>query len=287
MLCPECKEFVAPNFKYCPQCGIPVFHSEETFINARKVTPTTETKTTQQTMHKKKETIDYLVSFSIVFLIGSVIFLIIVLTAIISYKQGYRLTLFSSSKESTAQQPAQKQESKQPTQQPTQTTEQTTAPAAPGQSQQQEPQRQDPPRQQPTPEQETLRLYEIGHYGYAEFPAIDPNGRLIPTSFYVNPGEFKAFNFSLYKTIKVHCYFIAKGGAGNDIQVFIANAQSMVNLQNGHSAPVFYDSRQLTTDSFYIILPAGEYSIGFNNKFSIFTRKFVNAELFYYTQGGL
>lgn len=74
--------------------------------------------------------------------------------------------------------------------------------------------------------------------------------------------------------------FNASGGSGNDITAVIAEEREFINWINGHEAMVFYGTRgKKTTDRFDVTLAPGEYYLGFSNKFSMFTDKYVFAEV--------
>lgn len=80
--------------------------------------------------------------------------------------------------------------------------------------------------------------------------------------------------------------FVAKGGIGNDIEVFLLSEQDFVNWQNGHNAASLYNSGKITMGTINVSLAsnAGTYYLVFNNKFSLLSRKSVNvnARMTYY-----
>ncbi len=74
--------------------------------------------------------------------------------------------------------------------------------------------------------------------------------------------------------------FEAAGGRGNDVEVFITDADGLVNLQNGHPADVLYQSGKVTTGEIAVSVPkAGSYFLVFNNRFSVFSDKFISGPI--------
>ncbi|MGB6962444.1 MAG: emp24/gp25L/p24 family protein [Candidatus Acidiferrum sp.] len=74
--------------------------------------------------------------------------------------------------------------------------------------------------------------------------------------------------------------FRANGGRGNDIDVFLADEDSFVNLINGHKAPMLYNSRKETIGKLNVpITKSGTYYLCFNNHFSSVTPKQVFADV--------
>lgn len=74
--------------------------------------------------------------------------------------------------------------------------------------------------------------------------------------------------------------FRANGGLGNDIDVFLADEDSFVNLMNRHPAPTLYNSHKETIGKFDVpIKRSGTYYLCFNNRFSPLTPKQVFAEV--------
>lgn len=73
--------------------------------------------------------------------------------------------------------------------------------------------------------------------------------------------------------------FTASGGSGNDIIVLVMGATDYVNWENEHQASTYYDSGQITTGGFNVILPSsGTYHLVYSNQFSIISTKNVNTQ---------
>ena len=73
--------------------------------------------------------------------------------------------------------------------------------------------------------------------------------------------------------------FTASGGSGNDIIVYVFDSTNYVNWENGHQSSAYYNSGQVTTDSFSINLPAGgTYYLVYDNSFSFLSSKNVNTQ---------
>jgi len=74
--------------------------------------------------------------------------------------------------------------------------------------------------------------------------------------------------------------FTASGGSGNDIIVYVMDATSYVNWQNGHQGSTYYNSGQTTTGSFSVNFPtSGTYYLVYSNTFSTFSTKNVNTQV--------
>lgn len=69
--------------------------------------------------------------------------------------------------------------------------------------------------------------------------------------------------------------FEAQGGTGNDIEMFVLDADGLENWKNGHTVNAFFNSGRLTVKSFDFMLGQGQYFVVFNNKFSWMTPKAV------------
>ena len=75
--------------------------------------------------------------------------------------------------------------------------------------------------------------------------------------------------------------FSATGGSGNDIIGMLLTADDYENWRTGHNFQTLYNSGQVTQETVNVKLPndAGKYYFVFNNKFSFFTPKAVQANL--------
>jgi hypothetical protein len=109
------------------------------------------------------------------------------------------------------------------------------------------------------------------------------------TAFTVKAGSSEYFEFSIpanTTNVFVDGHFIATGGTGNDIEVYILNSDQFVNFQNHHQTTTFYNSQRETQNSINAVLPsgAGNYYLVFNNGFSLLTPKAVQASaILHYT----
>jgi hypothetical protein len=85
--------------------------------------------------------------------------------------------------------------------------------------------------------------------------------------------------------VQVQGHFTATGGMGNDIIVYVADADAFINLRNGHQVNVYYNSQKVTQESINAVLPntPGTYYLILDNRFSLITPKAVavNATLTY------
>ena len=73
--------------------------------------------------------------------------------------------------------------------------------------------------------------------------------------------------------------FIASGGAGNDIKVYVMSATDYTNWSTGHSVTPLYNSGQLTTASFDVSLGIGTYYVVYDNSFSVISTKNVTTRV--------
>ena len=103
----------------------------------------------------------------------------------------------------------------------------------------------------------------------------------------VQAGSYNYYAFTVpagAANIHVVGTFTATGGGGNDIVVYIMDQTDFVNWSNRHQSTAYYNSGQLTTESFDIDLGPGiSYDLVYSNIFSAFTSKNVQttANLFY------
>ena len=74
--------------------------------------------------------------------------------------------------------------------------------------------------------------------------------------------------------------FRASGGRGNDIQVVLADEDSLENLLNGHKVPSLYKTQPITNGKLDVpITESGTYYLVFNNRFSMLSPKQVFADV--------
>jgi hypothetical protein len=86
------------------------------------------------------------------------------------------------------------------------------------------------------------------------------NQPITSTAFTVKAGSFDYFAFSVPSdatNVFVDGHFVATGGAGNDIEVYILNSDEYVNFQNHHQTATFYNSQRETQNSINAVLPTG------------------------------
>lgn len=117
-----------------------------------------------------------------------------------------------------------------------------------------------------------------------------PTIRYVPVSQKIATGQIvvKSSGYVQYriridpqmKDARVTGSFNASGGSGNDISAVIAREDEFTNWINGHQARVFYGTNgKKTTDSFDVRLAPGSYVLGFSNKFSAFSDKYIFLEV--------
>lgn len=101
---------------------------------------------------------------------------------------------------------------------------------------------------------------------------------IINGGFTVKAGDARYWNFNVGgKGGTVTGRFKAEGGSGNDIECFILDPDSFENWRNGHRVRTYYNSGRITVANINVTLPAGNYVLVFNNRFSSVSNKAVNA----------
>jgi len=109
--------------------------------------------------------------------------------------------------------------------------------------------------------------------------------QLIDDAIEVKSGESWEVNFivdSTMRNVEIHGEFEASGGSGNDIKAAIAERGQYKNWVNGHSAATIFQTEQTTTGQINTQsskLGPGEYTHGFNNRFSVVSDKTVRAKI--------
>jgi hypothetical protein len=103
-------------------------------------------------------------------------------------------------------------------------------------------------------------------------------------AFTIPAGSTNSFIFDVPSgayNVSIKGHFSATGGTGNDIDALLLTADDYVNWQNGHTFQTLYNSGQVTQETVNVKLPedGGKYYFVFNNKFSLFTPKAVQANL--------
>ena len=95
----------------------------------------------------------------------------------------------------------------------------------------------------------------------------------------IEPRSYAWFTFGLgarNTTIAVDGYFRAQGGSGNDIKAYILDKEGFENFKNGHNAPTFYNSGQVTVSKIRAIInQPNTYYLVFDNRFSFSSNKVV------------
>jgi hypothetical protein len=102
--------------------------------------------------------------------------------------------------------------------------------------------------------------------------------RLGSSEIVVPPGRFSYTRFDVPASNEfwVAGHYRATGGAGNDIQVMLMDADSFANFKNRHTFKTYYSSPKETAGTLAVgKLPAGTYYLIFSNLFSIFSNKVV------------
>jgi len=78
-------------------------------------------------------------------------------------------------------------------------------------------------------------------------------------------------------TLVLQGEFVAMGGSGNDIDLFVMDEINLKNWENNHPATFIYHSGQLTAAKWELTLSQPDiYYIVFSNRFSLFSNKVIN-----------
>ncbi len=102
-------------------------------------------------------------------------------------------------------------------------------------------------------------------------------------SFTVEASHYSYYRFTVPQDatdIVVNGHFSVSGGSGNDIEVYLISENDFVNWQNNHQAKTYYNSHKVTQDDINVRLSnPGTYYLVFNNNFSLFSSKAVQASV--------
>ena len=90
-------------------------------------------------------------------------------------------------------------------------------------------------------------------------------------------------NVETMRNARVLGSFMAAGGAGDDIKVFILDEIDYINWFNGHHVEGLYNSGKITIAKIDVpITTSGKYHLVFDNRFSPFSNKNVLAKVHLY-----
>jgi hypothetical protein len=95
-------------------------------------------------------------------------------------------------------------------------------------------------------------------------------------TYVVDAGGATWLEWNFDKETRVAAKFRARGGSGNDIEVYILDEDGFENWRNGHRVGTYYNSGRLTVGRFDVTLRPGKYFLVMNNKFSAVSNKVVN-----------
>jgi hypothetical protein len=98
---------------------------------------------------------------------------------------------------------------------------------------------------------------------------------LTPGEFTVGPAGLRGFKISIglnAKSPSIVGKFTAKGGAYNDIEVFVIKPEPSASSEDGMYARALYWSRRVTSSELDVPLSAGDYYLVFNNAWSPWTK---------------
>lgn len=96
----------------------------------------------------------------------------------------------------------------------------------------------------------------------------------------IGAGEYWVYGFEVTSTANFAGRFRARGGARNDVEVYILDSDGYENFRNGNSAETYYNSGRKTVGNFNVRLGKGQYYLVINNRFSTFSSKAVELTLY-------
>jgi hypothetical protein len=109
---------------------------------------------------------------------------------------------------------------------------------------------------------------------------IEQDMPIVASSFVVPASSMRWFPFLIPPGNPIIVgHFEATGGSGNDIICLITDQDGLTNLRNNHTIYPFFNSGKVTTQSVNVKLSLGSYFLVFNNRFSPFSSKAVNATI--------
>jgi hypothetical protein len=95
----------------------------------------------------------------------------------------------------------------------------------------------------------------------------------------IGAGEYWILQIAPDKTETINGRFQARGGSGNDVEVYILDEDGLENWKNGHSTTTYYNSGRKTVATFNVTLSKGVYYLIISNTFSSFSSKAITLKL--------
>jgi hypothetical protein len=107
---------------------------------------------------------------------------------------------------------------------------------------------------------------------------------IVSDEFDVKATQYASYRFVVPEgvtNVRVVGHFSASGGSGNDIEAYILDDDNYANWRNRHPAGSYYNSGRVTQSTMNVPLApvARTYYLVFNNRFSLFSQKTVNANV--------
>lgn len=94
--------------------------------------------------------------------------------------------------------------------------------------------------------------------------------------YVIDAGGYSWLTYNFDEVTRIAGRFRARGGSGNDVEVFILDEDGFENWRNGHRAGTYYNSGRATVGRFDVTLRPGNYYLVMNNRFSSVSNKIVN-----------
>lgn len=134
----------------------------------------------------------------------------------------------------------------------------------------------------PAPSTASNSLASTVQQTFNEVVKTEQRRKLLSESQVVAPGQFWWQGFDItpgMQPTRVEGHFVANGGSGNDILIYIVDEVGLANVRNGHRTKLYYNSRQVTAGEINIELSAGKYYLVMDNTFSLFSNKVVRNDI--------
>ena len=97
----------------------------------------------------------------------------------------------------------------------------------------------------------------------------------------LSPGAYKVLTMQMppnTRNVRLVGKFIAQGGSGNDVYVYVTNEDGLINFKNSNSFRQWYASGHVTTDTLNVLLPPEKAYLIISNRGSIFAHKVVEID---------
>ena len=102
---------------------------------------------------------------------------------------------------------------------------------------------------------------------------------LTPEAFAVERDSYQQFVFEVSRSARVFGHFRSQGDSGNDIRVYIIDADQLENFKNSRDVNNYYSSGQVANGQIDVRLRFGRYVIIFDNRFPPYASKNITSNV--------